>query len=222
MIVRIMRTTKPLDALIGATRQRVLAETYRNPERWWYLHELARTLKLRPSSIQRDLTVLAAGGLLARRQNGNRVYFKADDTSPIFPELRQLLLKTIGLADVLKEALQALAAKVQVAFVYGSVASSEERSSRDVDLMIVGQVRLAEVAAALRGVASRIGRSVNPTVYAPREFATKLKQGNHFLKNVVAGRKLFICGSEDDLGRALDQRARQATYHQRSGNSEPS
>jgi predicted nucleotidyltransferase len=193
-------STRPLDALIGTTRQRVLGETYRDPERWWYLHELARTLKLRPSSIQRDLAVLAAAGLLVRRQNGNRVYFKADPASPIFPELRQLLLKTIGLADVLKQALEPLTAKIRVAFVYGSVASAEDRPSSDVDLMIIGDVRLAEVASALRGLESRLGRGVNPTVYTPREFAAKLKRGSHFLKNVIAGRKLFLCGNEHDLG----------------------
>src|SRR5437667_107535 len=129
-----MRTiSKPLDALLGTTRQKVLAETYRRPERWWYLHELARSLNLRPSSIQRDLTILAAAEILLRRRHGNRVYYKANETSPIFPELRQLLLKTIGLVDVLRQALRPLASKIRAAFIYGSVAASEERSSSDVD-----------------------------------------------------------------------------------------
>lgn len=195
-----MRTGKPLDALFGATRQKILAETYRQPDRWWYLHEIARALTLPPSSLQRDLALLAAAGILTRRKNGNRVYYKADDASPIFPELRQLLLKTVALADVLKEALAPLAARIRVAFIYGSVAASEERASSDIDLMIIGDVRLAEVAAALRGIESRLGRAINPSLYTAREFATKLRQRNHFLRNVVAGRKLFLYGTEDDLG----------------------
>jgi DNA-binding transcriptional ArsR family regulator len=210
-----MSTTKPLDALLGANRQKVLAETLGHPERWWYLHELARTLKLRPSSIQRDLATLTAAGILSRRRNGNRVYFKADETCTIFPELRQLLLKTIGLVDVVKQALQPLSSKTEVAFVYGSIAASEERSSSDVDLMIIGQARLAEVASALLGVEGQLGRSVNPTVYTPKEFAAKIKQGNHFLASVVAGKKLFIHGNEDDLGRLVGERARQAAPDKR-------
>src|ERR1700691_6011757 len=113
-----MSTGKPLDALLTATRQKVLAQTLGHPERWWYLHELARALRLRPSSIQRDLATLTAAGILSRRRNGNRVYFKADETCTIFPELRQLLLKTIGLIDVVKQALRPLSSKTQVAFVY--------------------------------------------------------------------------------------------------------
>jgi DNA-binding transcriptional ArsR family regulator len=210
-----MSTIKPLDALLGATRQKVLAQTLGHPERWWYLHELARTLRLRPSSIQRDLAALTAAGILSRRRNGNRVYFKADETCTIFPELRQLLLKTIGLIDVVRQALQPLSSKIEVSFVYGSIAASEERASSDVDLMIIGQARLAEVAAALRGVENQLGRSVNPTVYTPKEFASKIKLGNHFLKNVVAGRKLFIRGDEDYLGRLAGERARQAAPDQR-------
>jgi uncharacterized protein len=203
-----MSTIKPLDALLGANRQKLLAETLGHPERWWYLHELARTLKLRPSSIQRDLATLTAAGILSRRRNGNRVYFKADETCTIFPELRQLLLKTIGLVDVVRQALQSLSSKTDLAFVYGSIAASEERSSSDVDLMIIGQARLAEVASALRGVERQLGRSVNPTVYTPKEFAAKIKQRNHFLTNVLGGKKLFIHGNEDDLGRLAGERAR--------------
>src|SRR5690242_19471237 len=99
-----MRTMSPVDALLGATRQKVLSRTHLEPDRWWYLHELARALELRPSSIQRELSVLIGAGILVRRQDGNRVYVKANTTCPIFPELQSLLIKTVGLVDVLKDA----------------------------------------------------------------------------------------------------------------------
>jgi predicted nucleotidyltransferase len=97
-----------------------------------------------------------------------------------------------------------------IAFVYGSMASSEERSSSDVDLMIIGSLRLADVAAALRELEPQVGRSINPTVYSPTEFAKKLKTSNNFLKTVLAGKELFIFGNEDDLGDVGNERARQA------------
>lgn len=195
-----MRTVQPLDALLGATRQKVLAETFRQPDRWWYLHELARTLGLRPSSLQRDLTILASAEILARRRDGNRVYYKANETSPIFPELRQLLLKTVALVDVLRDALQPLSDKVAAAFLYGSVAQAEARAASDVDLMVIGDVSLAEVAKTLRGISSRLGRAVNPTVYSLREFKRKRSQGHHFVTNVMAGKKRFLYGSDYVLG----------------------
>ena len=205
-----MRTIKPLDALIGTTRQKVLSRTHLQPERWWYLHELARSLSLRPSSIQRDAAILVAAGILLRREDGNRVYFKADPACPIFSEIRDVLIKTVALVDVLRNALKAFAPRIRIAFVYGSMASSEERSSSDVDLMIIGSVRLAEAAAALRGLEAQLGRSINPTVYTPTEFAKKLETGNNFLKTVAAGKKLLIFGKEDDLADIVGERADQA------------
>jgi len=205
-----MRTIKPLNALLPITRQKVLACTHIESERWWYLHEMARALGVRPSSIQREVAALVAGGILLRRQDGNRVYLKADPDCPIFLEIRELLVKTVGLVDVLKNALEPLRSSIHAAFVYGSMASSEERSTSDVDLMIVGSARLAEIAVALRGVESRLGRRVNPTVYTLAEFTKKLKAGAHFLKNVRAGKKLFIIGNEDELANTLGERTGQA------------
>jgi DNA-binding transcriptional ArsR family regulator len=205
-----MRTINPLDAPLGTSRQKVLSRTHLQPERWWYLHELARSLNLRPSSIQRDAAILVAAGILIRRKDGNRVYFKADPVCPIFPEIRDLLIKTVALVDILRNALKPFAPRMPIAFVYGSMASSEERSSSDVDLMIIGSLRLADVAAALRELEPQVGRSINPTVYSPTEFAKKLKTSNNFLKTVLAGKELFIFGNEDDLGDVGNERARQA------------
>ena len=156
------------------------------------------------------MAILVAAGILLRRQDGNRVYLKADLACPIFPEIRELLIKTVALVDVLKDALAPLRPKIQMAFVYGSMASSEERSTSDVDLMIIGSARLAEVASLVRKLEPQLSRSVNPTVYSPTEFAKKLKAGNNFLKNVASGKKLFILGTESDLANALSERARKA------------
>jgi predicted nucleotidyltransferase len=211
-IIREMRTIKPLDALFGVTRQKVLSRTHLQPERWWYLHELARSLGLRPSSIQREVAALVAAGILSRRENGNRVYFKADTACPIFPDIQNLLIKTVALADVLKDALEPLRSSIQIAFIYGSIASSEERSASDVDLMIIGSARLSDLAPALRKVEPQLGRTVNPTMYEPREFVNKLKAGNNFLKNVAVGRKLFLLGTENDLAKLTGERTDKAAH----------
>src|SRR5689334_8855559 len=103
-----MRMKSPVDALMSRTRQRLLAALLMRPERSWYLAELARHLGLRPSSLQRDLNSLVSAGILTRRQQGRMVYFQADRDSPIYQELRSLLLKTVGLVDVLRAALRPL------------------------------------------------------------------------------------------------------------------
>jgi predicted nucleotidyltransferase len=200
-MIRMLRKSSLMDALVSRTKQQVLAATLLQPERRWYLLELARHLGVRPSSLQRELKLLAAAGILKRDQNGNRVYFQADAACPIFAELAQILVKTVGIVDVLREALEPLRDRVRVAFVYGSVAVSSERSASDVDLMVIGDVLLSDIAPVLRNAEQKLGREVNPNVYAPDEFRRRIARENHFLTSVVRSEPLFVIGDQNDLAK---------------------
>ena len=195
------RTSPILDALTTRIKQRLLSATLLQPERSWYMHELAKHLHIAPSSVQHELRLFASAGLLTRREHGNRVYYQADTNSPVFRALAGLLLRTSGLAQVLKTALRPLASKLDVAFIYGSVASGEEGPSSDVDLMIVCHAPLSEIAAALRAAEDEIGRSINPTVYTSQEFLKKVREGQHFLTSVLETELIFIHGTAADLDR---------------------
>ena len=166
-----MRRRSTLDALFPKTRQAVLATIYRDPTREWYLSDLARHLKVRPSSLQRELANLVDAAILRRRADGNRTYFSAEIESPIFGDLHGLLLKTAGLRDVLADALRPFRKRIAVAFVYGSIARNDEHPGSDVDLMVIGPVGLAELAPALKGVEEILLRPVNPSVYSVSEVA---------------------------------------------------
>lgn len=167
------------------------------------MRELAKHLRLSPSSLQRELASLVRGGILLQRHEGKHVYFKAAAESPIFPDLQGLILKTVGLADVIRDALKPLAGRILWAFIYGSVARSEELSASDVDLMIIGDVGLAEVSSPLRKAERRLNRAVNPTPYTKDEFAAKTKSNNHFVAAVIRSKKLFILGDPREFGRAF-------------------
>jgi predicted nucleotidyltransferase len=194
-----MRKFSLLDSLLPKIRQAVLAATVLHPDRWWYLSDLAQHLRVTPSSLQRELASLVAAGILQSRRDGNRVYYQPDPACPILPELRGLLIKTIGIADVLRDMLTPFGSKIDVAFLYGSVARGEETSASDVDLMIVGGLRLAEAASALREAEKRLQRPVNPTLFSPQEFVQKATEGNHFVTTVLRGEKIYLIGSEHDM-----------------------
>jgi uncharacterized protein len=194
-----MRRKPLISVLFPKTRRAVLAATLMHPERWRFLADLARQIGVPPSSLQREMQSLVEAGILLRRQEGKQVYFKPDPNCPILYELRGIMTKTIGLADVLREALAPFRESIAFAFVYGSIARSEELSESNVDLMIVGDVGLADLSPAIQKAEERLGREVNPTLFSPQEFRKKLEQANHFLKTVVAGEKLFILGRQDDL-----------------------
>jgi DNA-binding transcriptional ArsR family regulator len=194
-----MRKIKPLDALMPKTRQGILAALLVQPDRTWYVSELARRMDVTPSTLQRELQALTRAGILKSHRQGRMAYVQANADSPIYTDLRGLLLKTAGLADVLADALRPLAGKVQVAFVYGSMASGTEESDSDIDLMLIGTMTPAELAVPLRKARDLLGREVNPTVYSSAEFREKRRAGNPFLTQVLDRPRLFVVSSSHEL-----------------------
>jgi len=197
-----MRKNSLISALLPKTRREVLAATLLHPERWWFLADLARHIGVPPSSLQREMDSLVQVGVLLRRQEGKQVYFKPDPDCPILGELQAIMTKTVGLVDVLRDALTPFEKSIKVVFVYGSVARAEEFSESDVDLMIVGDASLAELSPALQKAEERLARQINPILFSPHEFAGKLKQGHHFLTTVLRDDRLFVLGSEADVAEA--------------------
>jgi len=176
-----------------------------DPARSWYLSDLARHLGVTPSSLQRELHSLVRGGILRRNADGNRVYFRIDPDCPFLSELRGIILKTVGLRNVLQECLDPLRDRILVAFVYGSMARSQERSASDVDLMVIGSVGLSQIAPVLKKAEVSLGRAVNPCVYSAKEVVKKLSAGHHFLETVLKGEKIYIQGDQSDLEAALGE-----------------
>ena len=195
-----MRNKAPaLDSLFPSVRQGVLAAVLTRPEKWWYLSELAEFLHTRPSSLQRELSSLEQSGILQQRKDGRRAYFKADVRSPIFRELRSIFDKTVGLIPTLRIALRPFANKIVCAFVYGSIARREEHSASDIDLAVIGNVGLGDLAPALRKTEKRLGLEVNVTNYSVDEFRKKVAKRDHFLTTVLRSRLEFVKGERSDL-----------------------
>jgi DNA-binding transcriptional ArsR family regulator len=195
-----MRKIRVLDSLMPRTRRGILAATHGQPNIQWYASEIARRLDVPPSSLQRELENLTAAQILTSERQGRMIYYQANTHSPIYPELRGLLLKTAGLVDVLIDSLGALASSIKVAFIYGSIASETEQSSEsDIDLMVVGAVEPMELSVPLRKAREQLGRDVNPTIYTVKEFAARRARKDHFLSTVLDKPKLFVVGNSDEL-----------------------
>lgn len=197
--LRKMRTPVALDTLFPGIRRRLLTATLTRPDKWWYLSELAHFLHTRPSSLQRELTALVQSGILQQRRDGRRVYYRAESRSPIFRDLRSIFEKTVGLVPTLQTVLRPFHDRIACAFIYGSVARREERATSDIDLMIIGQVGLAELSPALRKAEKGLGREVNVTNYSADEFSKKVAEGHHFLTTVLKGNFEFVKGEKRDL-----------------------
>lgn len=197
--IRRMRKSPIIDTLFPDMRGRILAATMMRPEKPWYLSELAKFLHAGPSSLQREIDALSKAGILEQRRDGRRVYLKPDTESPIFRDLKSLFDKTTGLTPVLQQAIEPFGDRIRMAFVYGSVARSEEQSGSDVDLLVVGAVGLGDLVPALRVAEQTLGRPVNPTVFSIAEFSRRAKGNDHFLSTALKDEKVFVKGSEHEL-----------------------
>jgi len=190
-----------LPSLFGKTRQALLSLLYSRADEAHLQESLIRLAALGRGTVQRELEFLARAGVVQRTVRGRQVYFQANPESPIYAELRGLVVKTAGVAAALRAVLGPLAERIRVAFIYGSVAKGEERRASDVDVMVIGEVSFAETSEALGGAQKSIGREVNPSVYAPGDFRAKLAAKHHFLRAVLKGEKIYLIGDDRELAR---------------------
>ena len=192
--------TSAADALFPAVRQRVLAVLFGSPDRSYYANELIALARSGTGAVQRELASLLAAGLITVRDQGNQKHYQANAASPVFAELRGLVLKTVGLADVLRAALAPLAGQITMAFVYGSVARREDTAASDVDVLIVSDaLGYAEVFGALESAAQTLGRAINPTLYTRAELARRRAQDNVFVTRVLDQPRIWLMGDEEAL-----------------------
>jgi len=188
------------DVLFTKAQQRLLALLFGNPGRTYYANELIELAGCGKGAIQRELAQFVAVGLLKVSQRGNQKHFQVNTEAPIYPELRGLVLKTFGLADLLKSALEPLAAEIQAAFVFGSIAKQEDTAGSDVDLLVVsGALTHADLFGALEETAQVIGRTINPTIFSPAELEKRIGDSNAFVTFVLSQPKIWILGGEDAL-----------------------
>jgi len=185
--------------LFGKTRRAVLALLYSHPNESFYLRQLARMTGVGMGSLQRELKQLSEAGIIIRNEIGRQAFFKANPDCPVYQELKNIITKTFGVADILREALSSLADKIQAAFIFGSIVSGEFNQSSDVDVMVIGDISFADVVSTLSPVQETLSREINPSVYPLAEFKAKLSEEQHFIKSVLNSPKIFIIGDNNEL-----------------------
>ncbi len=180
------------------TRARILGLLFADPEREWHVRGLAREVGDSAGNTRRELLRLAGAGYLRRRTQANLVLYRLDQSHPLYPELRALVLKTVGAERLVGEALAGVAG-VRLAFLYGSFASASERPGSDLDVMVVGRPAAREVHRTLRPVEDELRREVNYVLLDEEEFARRWRENDGFLRDVLAGPVRVVVGDPADL-----------------------
>ena len=187
-------------ALFSHVQLRVLAHFFGQPDRTFHASELIRLARSGSGAVQRELKKLASAGILTVTITGNRKLYGANRQSPIFEELHRLIVKTVGLVEPIRQALEPFGSVIDVAFVYGSVANGRDTARSDIDLMIIGkELSYSEVYAALQKAEKGLRRSVNPNLMTRGEWARKRDDKSFFVEKIIQQPKLFILGTENEL-----------------------
>ena len=193
-------------ALFPKSRRAVLGLLLSHPDDAFYLREIAQKTGLGTGHLQRELKRLSSAGIIRRFKQGRHVYFEANRACPIYGDLRGIVRRTLGAPLLIREALSPLRERIRFGFIFGSVARGEEQADSDIDLLILGDVSLAEIVRAIRGPEQTLGRPVNPIVYPVAEFTSRLAEGHHFVSKVAQSEKLMLIGTEDEF-RALSEQS---------------
>jgi predicted nucleotidyltransferase len=189
------------EVLFTPVQQRLLALLFGQPDRKYQSGELIRLASSGTGAVHRLLTRMADAGLVIVEKVGNQKYYQANADSPVFDELTGLLRKTVGLLAPLRAALEPIEDRIVAAFVYGSVAKAAEHAGSDIDLMVIADdLDYADLFAALPAVEATLSRPVNPNLMTRAEWRCKRVEADSFAARIAAQPKLFVIGSEDDLG----------------------
>ena len=188
------------DALFSGVQQRLLGIIFGQPDRRFQGAELIRMINSGTGAVHRQLTTLAASGLVNVTQIGNQKHYQANPDSLVFEELCGLIRKTVGLCGPLQHSLEPLKSQIDVAFVYGSIARGTDTVRSDIDLMLIGErLDYVSVYEAIQHAETILRRKINPNITTLSEWRIKLHQENPFIANVNKQDKLFIYGSEDEF-----------------------
>ena len=185
--------------LFNKTRRGLLALLYGRTDESFYVNQIMQSLGSGSGAVQRELRLMTESGIVLRTRTGNMVYYQANAKCPIFNELKNIVRKTFGVADIIRESLATASDKIRVAFIFGSVAGSTDNRASDIDIMIIGDITFDEVSSAVSQAEETIQREINPVVYPVAEFRRKIKDNQHFLKTVLEDEKIFIIGDDGEL-----------------------
>lgn len=180
-------------------RRKVLGLLLLHPDESYYVREIARLTGTVAGTLHRELARLSEAGVLVKEEKGNQVLYRANRSCLVFEELASILRKTSGVAEVLADALASLADRIDVALVFGSVARGSEHAGSDIDLLVIGSIKFADVVKAIYPAQEDLGREINPKVYSRAEWRSLLKQKGAFVKEIMDDKKLFVLGDADDL-----------------------
>ncbi len=198
---------QPIEFMFSPYRRQALAVLFLRSDEQFHVRELERMTGVSAGSLHRELKAMAESGLLLRENIGNQVFYRANTECSIYEELASIFRKTIGLTSLLQDALSDLGDKIEVAFVFGSMASGRQTAGSDLDICVLGEVSLRDVVKALSPVQETLQREINPVVMTPQKFSDQSRKKDRFVTRELSEPLLFVKAARDELAELTEDRA---------------
>ena len=195
---------QPIEFMFSPYRRQVLARLFLRPDEQFHVRELERMTGISAGSLHRELKAMAESGLLLREKVGNQVLYRVDADCPIYEELAAIFRKTMGMASLLQNALTGLAERIDVAFVFGSMASGRQNAGSDIDVCVLGDVSLLDVVTALSPVQETLRRELNPVVMTAERYSELAKRQDRFVTRMMSEPRVIVMADENELAKLVE------------------
>ena len=186
--------------LLGLSRSKarraLFSLFFTNPEQEYFPRQLERLSGIFVGNLQKELLKMEQAGLLEARRLGQLKLYKRNTRHPLFPELKKVVAKTIGIEGTLREALGRVEG-IKAACIYGSFARGEARPASDVDLLVIGEVKEGALIRAVKELEDGLQREINYTLYTDAEWRERKAARDPFVREVLRQPRIPIIGEPD-------------------------
>jgi len=187
------------DIITSKVRIKILELFFGQPDEMYHVRGIVRETKEEINAVRRELARMEKAGILKKESRGNRIYYWVNSDYPMYGDLISLVAKTMGLGAEIIASKKKMGNPSFVMFSGNFVRRKTRRNEDDVEILVVGNIVLPELATLIRVEESKRGQEVNYTVMSREEFDFRKKRRDPFLLRILAGSRVMIIGDEEGL-----------------------
>lgn len=189
---------KMQDFMISKVRVKLLKTFLTDPEEMFYIRQLTRVVGEEINAVRRELMNMRDSGMLKQEKRGNRIYYTFNKNYLFHRELMGMVAKTTGLGRAIAKN-KAKLGRIKFAMLSGRFVRKMPRKKDTVDLLIVGDVILPQLAALIRDQEAKLNREINYTVMSGDELEYRKSRRDPFILTILHGSRVMVVGDEEDM-----------------------
>ncbi len=184
--------------LVSKVRIKILKLFFTDLKREIHIRGIVRKIDEEINAVRRELKSLEKVGILKKEARGNRHYYSIERECPIFNEILGLISKEFGLGKIIIENNEQLG-NIKYALLTKSYIDNMHENEYDVDLMLVGEIKMDTLSKLIKQSEQKLGREIRYTVLSEDDFAFRKKKRDLFTLNIINRRNILLIGDADFL-----------------------